>query len=122
MDPTGVSASWKLVGPLIGLLVASGVSVWTVLGVAKISDVQAHDTAAGAHPALQEKLTEVYDVVITVRNGMYEDRAEGLAEQASEKIENPKRSRDVWQEVREKAIDNQVREKPLRDGLERYLD
>ena len=113
--------SWKLVGGILILFLTSG-AVWTALGVATVADVDEHNTDHDSHPQLKKTVDDAVEVIVTVRNGMYEDRAERLADRVADKIESPRRSRDVWKEVRDKAIDNQERKKPLRDGLQRYLD
>lgn len=144
--------NWKLAGGIVAFFLASG-TLWTALGLAKVSDLSDHNQNGNAHQVILEpntrpvpathamrkiydaqkkhqdeyqelatKVDDGVDVIVTVRNGMYEDRAERLADRAADKIQNPRRSREVWKEVKEKALDNLARDRPIRDGLQRYLD
>jgi precorrin isomerase len=60
-------------------------------------------------------------VVVTVKNGFHEDRAERLADRAADKVRDRTRSRERWKYVKEKALNNLKSKKPARDGLEQYL-
>lgn len=167
-DRSGVSANWKAVGAVLAFFIASG-TIWTALGLAKLSDLDDHNQSPGAHKVkvreggvisikdgqlqqeggqevirssdellkrhdqvllkqeaehavFAEELTEQRDIVVTVKNGFYEDRAERLADRAADKIASPRRSREVWKEVRERALQNLRDRRPIREGLERYLD
>jgi len=70
---------------------------------------------------LKNRVDAQEGVIITVKNGFFDYRAEELADRASDKIKHRKRSREVWKQVKEKALNNLENKKPIREGLEHLL-
>jgi hypothetical protein len=92
----------------------------TIASVVQRHDVQAKATQTQLE-SLSARLGETSSAVITVRNGFFEDRAERLADRAADKVSAPRRSREVWKSVKDRAMQNQREEKPLRDGIQSDL-
>jgi hypothetical protein len=152
LTAAGVFANWKVAGGILAFFIASGAlwTALGLAKVSDLSDHNTNPNAhqivleQGAEPVaigavvkasvahqktrdakqeeLDRRLAGALDIIVTVKNGMYEDRAERLADRVADKETNPRRSREVWKEVRERAIDNQENKRPLRDGLERLAD
>jgi hypothetical protein len=149
-DRTGIWLPWKVAAAILGFFIASG-ALWTTLGLAKIEDLSDHNVAGGAHEIVLERgadpvpiadavkaqyavaqlqerelqrLKDGYEIIVIVKTDLDSDRAERLADRAADKIPNPARSREVWKTVHETALENLRTEpkKPIRAGLERYLD
>jgi hypothetical protein len=147
-DASGASANWKVIGTVLTLFIGSG-AAWTIFGLATIENLSDHNTAKAAHQVVLKKdtepvpmadavkavhiaqtthhaefqqLKEGYDIVVTVKLDLDTDRAERLADRAADKIENSSRSREVWKTVRDRAMENLQARRPIRSGLERYLD
>jgi hypothetical protein len=147
-DATGISMAWKLAGAILVFFIGSG-ALWTAFGLATVEGLSDHNTAKAAHQVVLEKdtepvsmatavkaqyavqrsndeiharLEEGYDIVVTVKLDLDTDRAERLADRAADKIQNSTRSREVWKTVRDRAMENLQARKPIRSGLERYLD
>lgn len=140
-DSTGVSMGWRLVWVLLAALFTTG-TLWTVFGIATVQNLNEHNTSPQAHSVvLHEGATAVpmgeavvqhqrvldaqgkkLEIIATVKIDLDTDRAERLADRAADKIENSARSREVWKTVRDAALENLRARKPIRSGLERYLD
>lgn len=146
IDKSGVSMSWRTA---IGILIAvsSIVIAWTVFASSNAtkSDVSNHNISPDAHPIILDKdeppvpmskcikdvatgvrkldtqVKKSHKVMVKVKNGFYEDRAERLADRAVEKIRDPTRSRRKWKAVKEQAIKNLEDDNPIRQGLEDEL-
>jgi hypothetical protein len=86
--------------------------------------IRSQHVAAKAHQAEYKELKQGYDIVATVKIDLDTDRAERLADRAADKIRSPRQSREVWKTVRDRALENlQANPKrPIRSGLEHYLD
>lgn len=71
--------------------------------------------------SLETRVNAQEDVIVTVRNGFFDYRAEELADRAADKIKSRTRSREVWKRVKAKALDNLENKRPIREGLEHLL-
>jgi hypothetical protein len=147
VDHTGISMSAKtaykvIMGVITLTLVLAGGWYGLLLNSVSQADFEDHniDTRETAHPITLEgesgerglvqvvrdhetklkELEKTSDAVASVRDGFFEYRAEQLADQVADKIDNPRRSREVWKQVRTRALSNQEHKKPIREGLE-YL-
>jgi hypothetical protein len=147
-DASGVSMAWKVVWALVVFIIGSG-TIWTAFGLATVENLSDHNVAQAAHQVILEKnaepvpmaaavkatyqaqkdhqgeyeqLKQGYEIVHTVKLDLDTDRAERLADRAADKIQNSARSREVWKTVRDRAMENLSARRPIRSGLERYLD
>lgn len=57
-----------------------------------------------------------------MRDAQFEDRAERLADRAADRVRDARKSREVWQRVRARAVENQQRRAPIRDGVEALVE
>ena len=142
IDKTGVSMSGKTALSLIAFIIFL-VSGWFafISANAMESDLAEHNESNQAHEIVVEEgaepmpLSKVVkehhkvikmvakntEVIVSVKNGFYEDRAERLADRAADKIEDASRSRERWKQVKQKAMRNLEAKKPIREGLEDFL-
>lgn len=143
----GFSMSWKTgisILLTVGLVVAGWGSYVTSLATDK--DLRSHEQHPETHEMRVSEdgpLTPIPDVIkdhekcvrklenkvetqggaiITVKNGFFDYRAEELADRAADKVKNSKRSREVWKQVKAKALENLEKKRPIREGLENLLE
>lgn len=150
IDGSGVSMNWKVAMTILTVFMGSG-AAWTTLGLAKLEDINAHNEGSDAHPVavasdeggyelrpmqqvvqenhnavtdmkkMRERIEDNTEVISEVRDSVYDDRAERLADRAAESVRGKRRSREVWKQVRAKALDNLKKGKPIREGLQDRL-
>jgi hypothetical protein len=149
IDKTGISMAPKTIIAFVAFIIflVSGWFAFLSVNATK-ADLVVHDSSREAHPVKLNKDTEPEalplivkanhkaiqqiaevkktvnkntKVIIKVKNGFYEDRAERLADRAADKVRDPRRSRERWKQVRQRAKQNLDADKPIRDGLENYL-
>jgi hypothetical protein len=148
VDTSGLSMSWPTAASIVGgiviltlawaafraavatkaevlettqIVLAPGAAPTTIRDVVQRHDDQARQTQEQLS-SLSTRVDNGVTMVVSVRNGLYEDRAERLADRAADKVPDAQRSRAVWQTVKAKAAQNQVEGKPLREGLEQLID
>lgn len=144
-DRDGIQASWKTFWAIVAISLGGLIPfVWQVFGQANAfkSDVMAHNVDMLAHEvvledgaaavpiahAVQNNHKEIVgfkDVRIelgNVRDSMNDDRSDRLADRASDRETNPRRSREVWKHVKRRAMSNLKSKKPIREGLDPYLE
>jgi hypothetical protein len=80
-------------------------------------------TVNGGMEKLKQEVVASKKIIITVKNGFHEDRAERLADQAAKKVRGADAKLERWQQVRHKAMSNLKAKpaRPIRDGLEGLL-
>ncbi len=130
---------------------SSGITVAKLLdqfGVATIEDMGKHDGDKKSHrvpgtdkgvvevvldqdaaqrvlvgkvDGIEQKISAIDEKVGDQGRVLYDFRAEDVAEKASERIRDPRESREVMNRVRERVRRNLESGKPARDGLEDYL-
>ena len=144
IKPPGIHLSWERIGVAVIALAGSGV-LWTVLGITTREDLSSHNTSPEAHPVyldhdevrampaiikdhekafkrLDRTLQEQGASLTEVREAVYDDRAERLADQAADRVKDSNKSRQVWRLVKDKARMNLDTGMPIRHELERYLE
>lgn len=144
-DRDGIQASWKTFWAVVLICLGGLIPfVWQVFGQANAlkSDVDTHNIDRLAHElvleegaaavpiahAVQEHHKEIVGFkkvrieLGDVRDSMNDDRSDRLADRASDRETNPRRSREVWKQVKRRAMSNLKSKKPIREGLDPYLE
>lgn len=135
LDSSGIVLSWKVALGIFAFFITSG-AAWTVLGLAKLDDLDAHNKSPTAHSRshetvydqmraqiepLQTKLDAVDRRTELMQRSYNQDLADRLADRAAEGIRNSARADEVRKMVRDKALYNLGAGKPIRDGIEEKL-
>lgn len=140
VDRSGITMSWKtFLGIMAALLLAGG--TWTAFSASVITaaDLSTHDANPKAHqaiPALKDpvRMSEVQamlkpiedkaasntELLLSVRNGFYEQRAEALALKAVESMSaraSQERKLSRFVSVREQAMHNLENDVPPEQGI-----
>lgn len=140
VDSSGLSMSWKTAVTAITFVVI-GMMGWNTFSasVVRSADLAKHNgdpAAHGKHPAhadhirksevvqmiepLKQQVADTEKAVIVVRNGFYDQRAEGLAYRAVDNLPEttgPRRRIQRFEEVRRTAKGNLEAGRPIRTGL-----
>jgi len=119
----GVGGGATAMARLVGVATTEDVKVLAAkaeAAQAKIEPrVEVLETTTAKHVEVLEKLTPA---VAELRESSFDDRAERLADKASDPIRDARRSREIWKSVKARAKANLEAGKPVRDGLETYLE
>ena len=126
------AVAWVVGVVLAGAVSAGAAGLVRTAGLATSEDVKAVGARVGYIEAgravtvaeVAAHTQAIQAIMVTtgeLRDGMYEDRAERLADRAADKVRNARESREVWLKVKARATANQRDKRPLRDGLDGLL-